>query len=86
MSLKIAENTYDELGQLATKKVGGKTSQSRLQEIDYAYNVRGNFYLKLQQNSANVCVLMILEIKASILRIGVFLCKIELHIQKNEML
>ncbi|GAA4272780.1 DUF6443 domain-containing protein [Aquimarina gracilis] len=32
----IAENSYDELGQLVTKKVGGG-----LQEVDYTYNVRG---------------------------------------------
>ncbi|WP_440067155.1 DUF6443 domain-containing protein [Tenacibaculum discolor] len=32
----IVTNEYDELGQLKTKKVGGT-----LQEVDYAYNVRG---------------------------------------------
>ncbi|WP_299118248.1 DUF6443 domain-containing protein [uncultured Tenacibaculum sp.] len=37
----IAENSYDELGQLIEKKVGGKTAQSRLQTVDYKYNVRG---------------------------------------------
>jgi RHS repeat-associated protein len=37
----IASNTYDELGQLKIKGVGGKTSQNRLQTVDYAYNVRG---------------------------------------------
>ncbi|MEN8191483.1 MAG: DUF6443 domain-containing protein, partial [Bacteroidota bacterium] len=37
----IAENTYDELGQVESKGVGGKTTQSRLQTIDYTYNVRG---------------------------------------------
>ncbi|WP_299121065.1 DUF6443 domain-containing protein [uncultured Tenacibaculum sp.] len=37
----IAENSYDELGQLVEKKVGGKITQSRLQVIDYKYNVRG---------------------------------------------
>ncbi|MEQ6122704.1 DUF6443 domain-containing protein [Pseudotenacibaculum sp. MALMAid0570] len=38
----IASNTYDELGQLTTKKVGGKTTtQTRLQTVDYNYNVRG---------------------------------------------
>lgn len=38
----IAENTYDDLGQLVTKGVGnGDTSSSRLQDIDYTYNVRG---------------------------------------------
>ncbi len=33
---QIVANTYDELGQLATKEVGGG-----LQEVDYTYNVRG---------------------------------------------
>ncbi|MCF2875875.1 RHS repeat-associated core domain-containing protein, partial [Tenacibaculum sp. Cn5-1] len=37
----IAENSYDELGQLVEKKVGGKITQSRLQTVDYKYNVRG---------------------------------------------
>ena len=37
----IAENTYDDLGQLEIKEVGGKNNASRLQTIDYAYNVRG---------------------------------------------
>ena len=37
----IVENSYDELGQLKTKAVGGKVSHSRLQTIDYSYNVRG---------------------------------------------
>jgi len=37
----IAVNTYDNLGQLITKGVGGKTSQSRLQTVDYTYNIRG---------------------------------------------
>ncbi|WP_281335995.1 DUF6443 domain-containing protein [Flavobacterium eburneipallidum] len=37
----IAENVYDELGQLIQKKVGGKANQNRLQTIDYAYNIRG---------------------------------------------
>ncbi|MFW0740038.1 DUF6443 domain-containing protein, partial [Flavobacterium sp. T12S277] len=32
----LADNSYDELGQLITKKVGGNT-----QKIDYAYNIRG---------------------------------------------
>lgn len=35
----IVENTYDELGQLTTKGVGGKSS--RLQTVTYAYNSRG---------------------------------------------
>ncbi|WP_303317579.1 DUF6443 domain-containing protein [Flavivirga abyssicola] len=38
----IVNNTYDELGQLESKGVGGKILNSnRLQTIDYAYNVRG---------------------------------------------
>lgn len=37
----IAENTYDDLGQLESKGVGGKQNASRLQDVDYAYNVRG---------------------------------------------
>ncbi|WP_417943019.1 DUF6443 domain-containing protein [Flavobacterium sp. RS13.1] len=36
----IVSNTYDELGQLISKKVGGKTPQG-LQKVDYAYNIRG---------------------------------------------
>jgi len=45
----IAENTYDELGQLTVKGVGGKTS--RLQTVNYAYNIRG--WLK-QINDPNI--------------------------------
>ena len=37
----IVKNSYDELGQLKTKAVGGKVSHDRLQTIDYSYNVRG---------------------------------------------
>lgn len=38
----IVQNTYNELGQLITKGVGGKTSANdRLQTVDYKYNVRG---------------------------------------------
>jgi len=37
----IADNTYDELGQLISKKVGGTTTQAGLQTVDYTYNVRG---------------------------------------------
>ena len=36
----IAENTYDELGKLISKKVGNTTSNP-LQKIDYTYNIRG---------------------------------------------
>ena len=35
----IVENNYDALGQLIGKGVGGKTS--RLQTVDYTYNIRG---------------------------------------------
>ncbi|GAB1856713.1 hypothetical protein MHTCC0001_15490 [Flavobacteriaceae bacterium MHTCC 0001] len=39
---RIVFNTYDNLGQLVTKGVGGSaTSTNRLQTIDYTYNVRG---------------------------------------------
>jgi RHS repeat-associated protein len=37
----IVSNIYDELGQLMTKEVGGKTTQNRLQTLDYKYNIRG---------------------------------------------
>lgn len=37
----IASNTYNEWGQLVGKGVGGKINQSRLQNIDYRYNIRG---------------------------------------------
>lgn len=39
----IAHNTYDELGNLISKKVGGTdvTAAVSLQKIDYKYNVRG---------------------------------------------
>ncbi|WP_418637460.1 DUF6443 domain-containing protein [Winogradskyella sp.] len=37
----IVSNTYDALGQLKSKAVGGKTYQSRLQTINYTYNIRG---------------------------------------------
>ena len=36
----LADNTYDELGQLISKKVGN-TSSMPLQKVDYAYNIRG---------------------------------------------
>jgi len=48
----IAENTYDELGQLISKGVGGKTNQSRLQTVDYTYNIRG--WLKQINNPASL--------------------------------
>ena len=37
----LAQNEYNELSQLKTKKVGGKISGSGLQWIDYKYNIRG---------------------------------------------
>ncbi len=38
----IAENNYDNLGQLKSKGVGNvATSTSRLQTVDYTYNIRG---------------------------------------------
>jgi RHS repeat-associated protein len=38
----IALNTYNELGQLISKKVGGdRSGSSSLQKIDYTYNIRG---------------------------------------------
>ncbi|MEO0038648.1 MAG: hypothetical protein RIQ59_1859 [Bacteroidota bacterium] len=36
----LADNTYDELGKLISKKVGN-TSASPLQKVDYTYNIRG---------------------------------------------
>lgn len=37
----LVSNVYDELGQLKEKGIGGKTTQSRLQKVDYTYNIRG---------------------------------------------
>ena len=38
----IAENNYDDLGQLESKGVGGKeNANARLQDVDYEYNIRG---------------------------------------------
>ncbi|WP_330746031.1 DUF6443 domain-containing protein [Chryseobacterium sp. CP-77] len=37
----LAQNTYNELSQLESKKVGGVTASSPLQQIDYKYNIRG---------------------------------------------
>ena len=36
----LAENTYNEIGQLQAKKVGGNSS-TPLQNVDYNYNIRG---------------------------------------------
>ena len=51
----LAENTYDELGQLTSKKVGNN-STSPLQKVDYFHNIRGwltgiNNISNLQQNT-----------------------------------
>lgn len=37
----IVSNSYDDLGQLIGKGVGGKTTEGRLQNVNYGYNVRG---------------------------------------------
>ncbi|WP_263602427.1 hypothetical protein [Chryseobacterium sp. PET-29] len=37
----LAQNTYNELSQLQTKKFGGASSGSGLQTVDYQYNIRG---------------------------------------------
>ncbi|MGV8947174.1 MAG: DUF6443 domain-containing protein [Lutibacter sp.] len=47
----IVANTYDELGQLTRKGVGGTPMQNRLQTVDYAYNIRG--WLKTINNDAD---------------------------------
>ena len=49
----IVENTYDDLGQLITKGVGGKQNvTSRLQDVDYKYNIRG--WLKTINNPSSM--------------------------------
>lgn len=49
----LANNSYDELGQLISKKVGKQdpTGASFLQKVDYAYNIRG--WLTAINNVAN---------------------------------
>ncbi|GEJ43576.1 cell wall-associated protein [Chryseobacterium sp. ON_d1] len=37
----LAQNTYNEISQLTSKKVGGIAVASPLQQIDYQYNIRG---------------------------------------------
>ncbi|WP_176764916.1 DUF6443 domain-containing protein [Chryseobacterium taihuense] len=37
----LAQNTYNELSQVVTKKVGGTALSSPLQTVDYHYNIRG---------------------------------------------
>jgi len=48
----INENTYDELGKLINKGVGGKTTENRLQTVDYTYNIRG--WLKTINNVSSL--------------------------------
>ncbi|WP_298759126.1 DUF6443 domain-containing protein [uncultured Psychroserpens sp.] len=49
----IVNNHYDDLGQLVGKGVGGKDNvTSRLQEVDYNYNIRG--WLKTINNPDNL--------------------------------
>ena len=49
---KIVQNNYDELGQLLGKDVGGKTTKTALQNIDYKYNIRG--WLKQINDVTNI--------------------------------
>ncbi|OXA74164.1 type IV secretion protein Rhs, partial [Flavobacterium branchiophilum NBRC 15030 = ATCC 35035] len=37
----LANNSYDELGQLTAKKVGGAATGTGLQNVNYSYNIRG---------------------------------------------
>ncbi|WP_312079463.1 DUF6443 domain-containing protein, partial [Chryseobacterium sp.] len=37
----LAQNTYNELSQLVSKKIGGVSQNTPLQTADYAYNIRG---------------------------------------------
>ncbi|MGE8536204.1 MAG: DUF6443 domain-containing protein, partial [Chryseobacterium sp.] len=37
----LSQNKYNEISQLESKKVGGITTSSPLQQIDYKYNIRG---------------------------------------------
>ncbi len=46
----IASNEYDKLGQLKSRGVGNEEGKSRLQTVDYTYNVRG--WLKQINNPA----------------------------------
>ncbi|WP_312508529.1 DUF6443 domain-containing protein [Chryseobacterium culicis] len=38
----LSQNEYNELSQLKRKKIGGTVSSNPLQNIDYAYNIRGS--------------------------------------------
>ena len=49
----LSLNTYDELGQLISKKVGGdRSGNSVMQKMDYTYNIRG--WLKTINNVDNL--------------------------------
>lgn len=48
----ITDNTYDELGQLISKKIGGTTANDALQIADYRYNSRG--WLTAINNTSNL--------------------------------
>ncbi len=39
--ITIAENSYNELGELVNKKVGQDTQGNPIQQMDYCYNIRG---------------------------------------------
>lgn len=52
----IVNITYDELGQLIIKGVGGKSSLNRLQTVDYKYNVRGWLKTINDTNSSNASI------------------------------
>ncbi|QTE24564.1 DUF6443 domain-containing protein [Polaribacter cellanae] len=53
----IVENTYDDLGKLITKGVGGKSSNTnRLQTVNYKYNVRGWLRGINDNNTSNTSV------------------------------
>ena len=50
----LTKNTYDELGQLVSKKVGGQdvSGAASLQTVDYSYNIRG--WLKSINDVSNI--------------------------------
>ncbi|MDQ1098858.1 DUF6443 domain-containing protein [Chryseobacterium sp. SORGH_AS_1048] len=49
----LAQNTYNELSQLQSKKVGGTVLGSGLQTVDYQYNIRG-WLTKINDPSATL--------------------------------
>ena len=55
----LADNTYDELGQLISKKVGNNVSMP-LQKVDYKYNIRG-WLTGINNDATNNLVLNNLE-------------------------